>query len=248
MDVTIVICTLKSNERIKALCDYLKPKYEIVVVSPSPIDLAGITILRDAGKGLAAARNVALDNIKSDYVLFLGSDNDIDIADIDLCYAYMLDEGWIICAFLTRYYSVKGYKNRMINKRWRTRFTEGSRSVVGTPCIMAAQYSYGKMGKVHDIRFNEAMPFSDDSDLCERLTDIDYRVGYSDQYCIDHETDIKARFVMYGKGDKQYERAYHKNPLRSLLHIIKCEWLWSIEYIPFYVYIVYYRLKGYFKG
>lgn len=230
MRLTIAICTLEESDRLRATVANLKPIFNVIIVSPSSIDI-GVTLLSDSGGGLAAARNVALEYIKTGYVLFLGPDNNITVDAIKMGYEYMIRKGWDAVGFLTFYYSTTTYKDKMNSLRWTTRFTEGKKKTIGSPWIMKAS-----------DRFNEAVPFADDTDLFETLN-----VGYCDQYCIDYEANLKGRFVMYGRGDRQYQNTHHKNTLKSLLHIITCEWLWSVKYIPFYCYIVFWRLYGFFK-
>lgn len=226
-DVSVVICTRNNKDNIEEVVQSIieeKPK-ELIVVDGNSTDgtreilkKMPVKVLSDPGKGLALARQIALNEVAGTYVLFVGDDNIILQGSILQLKRYMNSHGWIGAAFQTR---IKGanssYWAYCANWRWKSRFFEGERSVIGTPYIFQTDIlrSAG-----YDINCTD----SDDSDIEERLRLLTTKkFGYSNVICLEigktgfHETIV--RFLIYGKSDAQFWKKYSPT------------WKWSRKWI-----------------
>jgi cellulose synthase/poly-beta-1,6-N-acetylglucosamine synthase-like glycosyltransferase len=245
--LTIITCSLNklNYNRIKTLEEH----YKIVFVSPLYEDgqaSDNLILVKDEKKGLAAARNKGLEKVDTKYVMMLGDDNIVDVLSINKAIAYMVNRKWVGVGFQTRLLHKKNYMQMSNNLRWIYRFTEGEREVIGTPYIYETKI-------LKKYMYDDSMSDADDSDLGYRLKKDGYKIGYSDQACYEQGFESKEslieRFTRYGKSDYQYWNKYHKQwslirKIKSLLHPVTSEFIPTLAYFPFYIWIVYLRYKG----
>ena len=265
-DVSVVICTKNSEDTIEEVLKSVvrNNPLEIIVVDADSSDNTRILskkyvskILIDPGKGLAIARNIGLKEIKGKYTIFIGSDNVIGSKTIIRLKNYMNKYTYVGIAALTRLKNRnRNYFTHSLDMRWKLRFFEGPREVIGTPYIF-------KTDILKKYQFDPVMSWSDDSDLGAKLSKDGYKLGYSNVICweIGFESlkSILYRFRMYGKSDYEYYHKYSynwklKRKIRSFLHpfivefmepLIKLKSFKKLYYFPFFFFITFYRYKGY---
>ena len=269
-DVSVVICTRnnKGNIRrvVKSVIDE-RPKEVIVVDGNSTdgtreiLEKMNVNIITDPGQGLALARQIALNIVKGDYLFFVGDDNIIIKGTIAKLKRYMLDHDWVGVALQTRIHNCKSnYWAYCANWRWKVRFYEGEREVIGTPYMFQTEL-------LRQIGYDSDCKYSDDTDMEKRLSELTGRkMGYSNMYCYEiGKTGYKetvARFLMYGKGDYEFWRKYSngwgfKRKIKSILHPIQDELikplrsikLFSVKFcsFPYFVFITVLRYVGWIK-
>ena len=255
-NVSIVICTKNIQKNnlyyLKSLKNF--PVY-IVDKNSNRKELdkikkhKNIKLIKQKGNGLANARNLGLKQVKTKYLLMLGSDNILkDIRDIKKVIKYMKDNNWIGCGFLTRVYRKKTYFDICMDHWWKNKITEGQKFVVGTPLIYETKI-------LKKFKYNEDCTHSDDTDLGERLKEKGYKQGYSGVIIYDvmentYES-IKDRWNRYSISDKEYHNQYcktFKQKVKSYLHPFRTEWQgFKLWFLPFWILISFIRFKGRFK-
>ncbi len=215
-DVSVVVCTRNNKDNLVSVLKGIEKECpgELIVVDGNSTDGTreilvemGVNILSDPGRGLALARQIAINEVSGDYTLFVGDDNILLKGSILKLKKYMLDHDWVGAAFQTRIKdSNKNYWAFCANHRWKSRFYEGERSVIGTPYMF-------KTDLLKQVGYDEKCTVSDDSDMEKRLEQItDKKWGYSNVICLEigktgfHETLV--RFLMYGKSDAQFWNKY----------------------------------------
>lgn len=270
-DVSVVICTRNNKESIRRVVQSVQDELpgELIVVDGNSTDGTreilnemGVRVLTDPGKGLALARQIALDEIKGDYVLFVGDDNILRRGSIARLKKYMIDHEWIGAAFQTRIKGAgKSYWAYCANWRWKARFFEGERSVIGTPYMF-------KSDLLKAAGYDENCTVSDDSDMEKRLEKItDKKWGYSSVICLETGKtgyrETVTRFMMYGKSDSQFWKKYSsgwtiQRKLRSICHPVIDELInplkkvqpisARIRVLPYFIFITIVRYIGWIKA
>ena len=272
-DITFIVCTKNSIDTIYNCLTSIK-NYPVILVDKDSNDgtlevtkrFDNVIIIKQKGNGIADARNIGLKKVKTEYVCMWGSDNvyvsyeSVYVLNslwgnnqlkIENIIDYMKGKGWIGLSFQTRVYNPKTYLDKAINIWWAKRFTEGERTVIGTPCIY-------KISVLKKYFYDANCQFCDDSDLGERLTKAGLKQGYSPYYAYDVSINdlrsVARRWKIYGLSDSQYYKKYSKDwgifrKIKSLLHPITVEWIGlNLYYLPFYFLIVSIRAYNYYKG
>lgn len=215
-----------------------------------------VKILTDPGKGVAMARQIGADAAKGKYIFYLGCDNEIEPDSVLRLKEYMLKRDWVYCGMLTRIKDTSSYLGFCNNERWKYKFYEGERSVVGSPFMI-------KTNVLREIPFNTNLKFADDRDMCERIINKGYKIGYSDIVCyeiLDNSVkELKRRYKIYGVSDAEFHAKHKddwsiKHRMKDLLHpigaefrtgLIKAKGLFTkIKIIPYLMLITYYRYVG----
>lgn len=266
--VSVVICTLNSERFIDQVITSIKKlrPFEIIVVDgnskDNTVNIANkheVKVVYDNGSGLGNARNIGLGEAKGDYVLYVGPDNILsENLDFDELIHEMMYNQWVgigLRSELTNLANIKGFEKQLsdgLNLRWKNKIKPGQANVIGTPFMF-------KRATLNKLTFNAKSKFSDDTEICDRMRRQGLRIGYSTEVlCYDIWRGIKEsiidRFKMYGKSDREYFKSNYKNwkmkrIIQSLLHpfnefkIIKK--FNDIKYLPFIIYIVFWRYIGY---
>ncbi len=265
-DITVIVCTKNCEETIEdVLLSVIKNNpSEIIMVDASSSDKTReiakkymTQILTDPGKGLAIARNIGIKEVKTEYIFFIGSDNVIGMNTLSKIKKYMNKAKYVGAACLTRVKQNRyNYFSRGLDMRWRMRFYEGPREVIGTPYIFKTEI-------LKKYQFDPKMSWSDDSDLAVKLLKDGHKVGYSNiiswEIGFENLKSILFRFRMYGKSDYEYYKKYSpswtlRRKIRSILHPLKAEFIDPIKgmkslkglyYLPFLFLITIYRCRGY---
>lgn len=266
--VSVIICTRNCEDSIEEVIQSAveNDPYELLVVDGrstdntlSIVEKYTDNICQDPGKGLAVARNIGFSNVTGDYIFFLGSDNVIEKETLQKTVSYMKVKGLAGCALPTRIKDPSTYYIKGLDFRWKTRFFESTREVIGTPSCFRRDIleKYG---------FDDDMSWSDDTDLGERLKKDNHTLGYSSLSCyevgFDDKKTILGRFQMYGLSDFQFYNKYKKEwtlkrRLKSLFHPVQAEildplkragFLEALYYLPFLIEITFHRIKGFKKA
>ncbi|MGV8130861.1 MAG: glycosyltransferase family 2 protein [Candidatus Pacearchaeota archaeon] len=271
MKLSVIICTLNSEKYIANCIDSVKKikPYEIIIVDGNSKDKTVEIVLEkkckvvyDSAIGLGNARNIGLVNARGDYVIYIGPDNMIDRSfDLFDIVQEMETNGWAGIGLRTKLLTIndldKGVTNYLkdgLSFRWDRKIQSGESQVIGTPFLFSRDV-------LNKFTFNAKSKFSDDTDLCKRMLARGLKVGYSKhQFAFDiwHnvQESINNRFIMYGKSDREFFKANYKNwtigrVIKSLLHpfsefrIIRN--MSELKYVPFIIYIIFYRYLGYAK-
>lgn len=218
-----------------------------------------VKLVFDPGKGVAMARQVGADNATSEYLFYLGCDNEIEPDSIEKLKIYMEEHDYAMAGMLTRIKDTSKYLAFCNNERWKFKITEGPKSVVGSPFMVKADL-------LKQFRYNTQAKFSDDTDLCERLIENGYQIGYSDVICYENTdnsyAELKARFRMYGVSDaevynahkdtwtKRRKRQSRLHPYRSEFKVIMkgVKGFWTkVKVFPYAFMITWIRYKSWFK-
>lgn len=266
-EVSIIIVCRNSKEIIRRSIEsaLLSNPLEVIVVDGNSTDGTReiveefkdeIKILTDPGKGVAMARQIGVDAAIGKYIFFMGCDNQIEPDSILRLKEYMIHHNWVYCGMLTRIKDTSSYLGFCNNERWKYKFYEGERRIVGTPFIVETRI-------LREFPYNTDLMFADDRDLCERITGNGYKMGYSDVICyeiLDNSiAELKRRYKMYGISDAEYH-CTHKQEwsfvqrCKSLLHPIRVEFalglrkakgvLTKLKLIPYLTMITYFRYMG----
>ena len=268
-EVSIIIVCKNSKDIIRpSIESALKSNpHEVIVVDGNSTDGTReivdeykdqLMILTDPGKGIAMARQIGVDAATGKYVFFLGCDNEIESDSISKLKDYMLKKNWVYCGMLTRIKDTSTYLGFCNNERWKYKIFEGERKIVGTPFIVETRI-------LKEFPYNTNLKFADDTDLCERITNAGYKMGYSDVVCyeiLDNSiSELKRRYKMYGISDAEFYNKHKTDwplgrKLKSLLHPIGSEFrlglknakgfFTKIKLIPYLVLITYYRYVGWY--
>lgn len=266
-EVSIIIVCRNSKDIIRRSIESALQSnpHEVIVVDGNSTDGTReiveefkdeVKILSDPGRGVAMARQIGAGAATGKYIFFLGCDNQIEPNSILRLKDYMIQHGWVYCGMLTRIKDTSSYLGFCNNERWKYKFYEGERGIVGTPFIVEARI-------LREFPYNTNLGFADDRDLCERITSKGYKMGYSDVVCyeiLDNSiAELTRRYKMYGISDAEYH-CTHKQEwsssqrFKSLLHPIRVEFalglrkakgvLTKIKLIPYLTMITYYRYVG----
>ncbi len=269
-DITVIICTKNAGEFIeKTILSVLENEPgEIFLVDAHSEDQTreiarkyNISILDDPGKGLALARQIGLRRVKTKYVFYIGDDNVLKQNSLGQCKDYMVSHNWVVCGMRTELLDVigGGYWAYCSDKRIKLRITEGEKEVVGTPNLYYTEI-LNKVGG-----FDSEMAYADDSDIDDRIRKMfpNARMGYSNIFCYEVGkivySEIKARFLMYGKSDWQFYNKYSKDwnakrKIKSILHPFTAEFVEPLKgeksikekfkLIPYLFIITFLRYRG----
>ncbi len=269
-DISVVVCTKNNAKNIERVLRSIVQNHplEVIVVDGGSTDGTRnivqkfpVKMLTDPGKGLALARQIALKEVKGKYTCFVGDDNIIKKGSLEKQKQYIIDKNWCGGAWQTRIIPTNNnYWEYCTNIRWKVRFTEGERRVIGTPYIFETTI-------LKASTYDENCSFSDDSDIAERIPYVtDKKLGYSDLICYEvGKSDfkqIKTRFIMYGKSDAEYWKKYKDSwslvrKIQSVLHPFKDEFLFAmvntkslynkIYSFPFFALVTIIRYKGWIE-
>lgn len=266
--VSIIICTLNAEKTISQAirsARLLNP-LEIIVVDGNSKDKTvsiakrhKVKVIYDNGSGLGNARNIGLGEAKGRYVLYMGPDNifkdDINLIDV---INEMDHYGYVGIGFrstMQDFSFLEGFDKYLCDgmaHRWVTKIKSGQSKVIGTPFMF-------KKDVLSNLTFNSKSKYSDDTDICERIYKKNMRVGYS-RKILAHDVwrgrkeSVINRFKMYGKSDREFYIANKKNwgilrKIKSILHPMSefeiIETADDLKYLPFVIYIVFWRYVGY---
>ena len=263
--VSVIICTMNCDDSIEECITSAvnnKPFELIVVDGKSKDDTMSIVrkytnrVYTDPGRGLAKARNMGFSKATGDYIFYLGSDNVIAEGTLEHTVEYMATKGLVGCALPTRLRDPSNYCSKGLDFRWKTRFFEGEREVIGTPSC----WTRAVLAK---FPFDDNLSWSDDTDIGARLKEEGHKVAYSSLTCYEigfsDWRDIVSRFRLYGLSDFEYYNKYKDSWTRrrrgkSLLHPIHAEIvdplryaspLEAVYFIPFLLWVCLNRIVGF---
>lgn len=268
-EVSIVIVCRNSKDIIRPSIESAlrSNPYEVIVVDGNSTDGTReiveefkdeVKIQTDPGKGVAMARQIGVDAALGKYIFFLGCDNQIETDSILRLKEYMIQHNWVYCGMLTRIKDTSSYLGFCNNERWKYKFYEGERRIVGTPFIVEARI-------LREFPYNTNLRFADDRDLCERITNKGYKMGYSDVVCyeiLDNSlSELRRRYKMYGISDEEFHHTHklewsYFQRIKSMLHPLRVEFvlglrkakglLTKLKLIPYLALITHYRYVGWF--
>jgi len=243
LNLTIIICTKNSENNIKKVLDKCK-NYKVILVDCSIDDTLAIArkyknvyVVKDKGKGLAAARNAGLKHVVTEYVLFLGSDN-LMTTDLYILSSHLHNYSCVSCMTIPNN-AFKNYLEKQTYKRWQKKFPAGEQKIVGTPYIMRTSI-------LKEYMYDSSMSHSDDTDLFKRMYDDGHRFYRSNVKVIDltvnNLKEIKSRFIRYGISDREFAKKYKKGFL-NFFYAFRAEWIgFDLVYMPYYLLVVFWRL------
>lgn len=270
-DVSIIIVCRNSVDNIEsAIRSALSAAPEEIVIvdghsTDGTLDVIAkytehIKLVSDPGKGVAMARQVGADASSGEWLFYLGCDNVIEPNAINELRNYLIEKDWVMGGMLTRIKDTSKYLAFCNNERWKFKITEGEKSTVGSPFMIKSKI-------LRQFRYNTSRKFSDDTDLCERLTENGYKIGYANVVC--YETlensyaELKSRFRMYGVSDAEVYNAHsnewsRKRRRQSLLHPYRSEFkvilkgargVWTkIKVFPYAFLITWIRYRAWFSN
>lgn len=231
--ISAVVCTLNSESSIEDCLNSLKlnnideiilvdggSKDNTVEIAKSFVDL----ILRDPGEGLAVARNLGISKAKCKYILNCGADNVITTGSLEILLKDKTDNKWCGASMITKIH-VRNYFTWCLNVYKIAHEMPGETNVPGTPVLFEAKI-------LKENVYDSKMSWSDDSDLCERLSKIGYKFGISNAICYEIGQDsfdkVLYRWINYGRSDFEIYNKYSINwnlrrRFKSYMHPFRTE-------------------------
>ena len=270
LNVSVIVCTKNAADTIVECLRSIKennPKEIILVDANSEDNTQELAkhyvtkVVEDTGLGLAVARNYGLDHAKGKYVCNVGPDNVLPPRTLELCIDYLNKNNHVGVSTETIIQNDNGsYLPHAMNLYKKARFYPGPRLVIGTPHLFITKI-------VKKYKFDDKMSWSDDSDLCHRLSKLGYTFGIADTFVYEIGTEnldsIKTRWKGYGLSDFEYYMKYSnewklKRKIKSLLHPFCSEFLnplqskrlkmkEKIQIIPFLLFIMLVRYTSWVK-
>lgn len=266
-DTSVVVCTLNAANIIVDCLQSVKRNnpLEIILVDgrskDRTVQLAKPYIdkvIFDNGEGLGAARNLGLDAAKGKYIAFVGPDNVMPDGSLEELKDYLLKKKCAMVCPRTLLKDTSSYIGWAQN-RYREKYTPGYKRVVGTPM-------FAKRDVLANYTFDPKMTWSDDTDVCERMSKDNHKFAITPSICYEIGSsefkDVKHRWIMYGEGDRVFYKKYAPEwsvtrKLQSILHPFRTElittlkeigfWKW-LSIIPFLLMIVTFRYYGWIKA
>ncbi len=240
-DVTAVVCTWNAAQTIEeSLISLVESKVDsiILVDADSEDDTVRIAskycekILKDPRKGLAVARNIGIQEVKTRYVLNWGADNILPPESLQIMIQTLESGSYAGVSSMTYIKSPKkNYFSWALNVYKKARYYPGERNVIGTPTLF-------ETALLKTYPYDPAMSHSDDGDLCDRLASIGYRFSIANSFVYEvgynSVESLVERWKRYGKSD--YE-IYKKNQskwtfnrkIKSIFYPLKNELMFPIS-------------------
>lgn len=266
MSVGAVVCTLDSissiEECLKSLT--LAGLDEIIVVDGGSVDGTlevvsemGHKLVRDPGTGLGLARNLGVNELSTDFVLMVGSDNVLTKETI-IGMVSKLEEGYLGVSCRTQVID-KTYLGRCLDLMWKAKIKPGIKENIGTPQLFRRQ-------TLNDFPFSLVNSFSDDTELCQRLTASLGGLFFTvDSFCLEigktSLSEFRRRYQIYGLSDWElYSQNRNlwsrRRKVKSILHPLNTELLvylkgqnifLSLYSMPILLYSTFLRYKSWIK-
>ena len=236
-DVSAVVCTRNSVLSIEQCLRSLHAAgvEEVIVVDAHSTDGTrevaeelATSVLQDEGVGLGAARNLGIAQTTKRLILNMGSDNVMPPRQVQKMIDLLEGQGLAGVSAQTRIPGAN-YSARGLNAWRKGRFPAGPAKIIGTPTLFQGDL----------LRANPYDPtrrFSDDSELCERLTaQFGSRFAISDAEVLEvgktSWPEVVVRCRMYGESDAEVFRDGREQgwstgrTLQSLAHPMKADFL-----------------------
>ena len=167
-------------------------------------------------RGLANARNFGTLQVETEILMHAGPDNIIPAETIKMMVKDLAGYDLVSCQ--TRRVEGSGYLGQAHNI-YKKRYSPGPQRVVGTPYL-------GRTVLFREFLFNEKMLNSDDTELCQRLTDAGKTIFRDSVICqeigFEGLADIIERWTRWGRGDALF---YRSQQARWSLGRKLCSWL-----------------------
>jgi glycosyltransferase involved in cell wall biosynthesis len=242
-DVSVVVCTKNSISGIQACLKSIREANvgQLIVVDAHSTDgtmefageLADV-VLTDPGSGLGNARNVGIKETTRSLILNMGSDNVLPAGELEKMIKYLQTGNLHGVAAQTQIVG-EDFCSRGLNA-WRAgRFTEGERTVIGTPTLFLGEI-------LRENPYDPSRKFSDDSELCERWAkEFGARFAISNAYVLEvgktSWQEVRIRAKMYGISDHEIfiENSNRWTLLRkakSLSHPITSDFVTPVRHLP----------------
>ena len=270
-DVTVIICVRNGENTIKDCIEsiILNKPFEIIVVDGNSNDRTieicakyEVKILKDEGIGLGNARNLGLKHVTSEYVYYVGPDNILEKNSIDSLVRYAEEKKWIgVSPLVEIHKSNCSYIGKSLNIYRRAKLYEGQRDIIGTPWLY-------KSSVLKNYYFNDKMNYSDDTELCSRLSKSNYKIGISNVLSYelgeDNFRELGLRWINYGNSDSEFYQKFKNEwgvyrKLISILSPLKKDFIKiifsyriyfyeKIYILPFLLFIIVIRYQGWINA
>jgi len=255
--ITAVVCSWNAIKSIKkCLTSLIENRIRVIVVDASSNDGSreiankyADQVLTDPRKGLAKARNIGIENVKTKYVLNWGVDNILPKGQLKIMLDCLEQNEFAGVSAQTFIMSESmNYLSTSLNLYKKARYFPGERNVIGTPTLF-------KTSLLKKNKFDNSMSWSDDGDLCARLAKKNYKFAISNafvyEYGYENLSSIIIRWKNYGRSDweifSKYSREWKlKRKIQSIFHplynelllpLYKSSFLNKIKLFPFLIFI-----------
>lgn len=209
--VSVIICVRNSADTLRMCLESIVGNcpYEIIVVDGNSTDGSyqialeyANKVLQDPGRGLSYARGLGVEAARTEYILHLGPDNVLPVNAISGMMSELVQHNYHGIGARTRVVQRDTVWDKWLDDWWQyARPEPGPRAIIGTPCLFPKKV-------LLKVPFSEKPIMCDDTDLCERLTKLGYRLGLASVVIYDASRrnwrDIVTKFVNYGRSDADY--------------------------------------------
>jgi glycosyltransferase involved in cell wall biosynthesis len=211
---------------------------------------SNVYIINQLNDGLGAARNLGLSFVKTEYVLMMGSDNQLlPSFEFKTMIDTMNENKWVGIGFKTYIYYNGGYLNNCVRQWFFKKIKIKESEVVGTPVLYKTEI-------LKEFKYNNYCKHSDDTDLGQRLKLYGYKQGYSNNLVLDNSVNnlksIIERWSRYGISDYEFYKNNYRNwslkkKIKSWLHPLTSDWIPGVNYLPFNFLIIIIRYSAWIK-
>jgi len=207
----IAVCTLNVEENLSHVLESCLLNVDninlIVIDGKSKDNTISIAkkyttnIYFDKGTGLAAARNIALNNCNSKYIFYVGPDNVISEDLVNSLILEMNSNNWVGISSTSFFENPENYFEKSFNLYKKAKFSFGERKIIGTPWLYKTEL-------LKKMKWTDGLTYSDDSDLCQRLEKLNLKIGISKKSSFEIGTinfsKLKNRWKLYGRSDYEF--------------------------------------------
>jgi succinoglycan biosynthesis protein ExoA len=265
LPISVQICTLNEAENIEDTIKYchnnFPPADEIIIIdggsSDTTIDIVlgcKVRLIKAGRVGLAAQRQIGIENTQLPYVLILDADDRPEKDYFKKLYDQLLGNSFDAICGLSRPFEQKSYWQ----KGWNNSMTNSIESAIITSTNMIGRPALYKRDILLKVGFDPYFNYgSEDTDLSYAFELRGKKQGQGTAVCQRiHEKKFKNsvnKWIAYGKGYARFSKKYPEKNRKMIFHILINLLLirpikkfpGSILYIPFYFLYSFFTFIGF---
>jgi len=204
-NIEIILVDDQSSDSTYQISSYLAEKYEHIVLHRQP-----------ENKGVSAARNVAMDMAKGQFIFFADADDTIPHDALEIMYKAAVEKNADLVTGVYKRVDSKSENLIAFFHQFPDLLKEGYKNIYDSPGLLYSVYCWGKLFKrslVENIRFVEGISFAED-----HVFTLEAFLHSNKIYNVD------VTVYHYRVRDKESEsvtQAIYKNPAENLRNLIR---------------------------